>query len=76
VAGTPSLKTLHPDFDGSRLNLRWPAPSTGFALQEAGQLDPSAVWADTSITPVVTNAQNLVSVEVTNAVKFFRLRLN
>jgi gluconolactonase len=76
VAGTPSLKTLKPDFDGSRLNLRWPAPSTGFALQEAGQLDPSAAWTDMGITPIVTNAQNLVSVEVTNAVEFFRLRLN
>jgi gluconolactonase len=76
VAGTPSLKTLQPSFDGSRLNLSWPAPSTGFRLQESGQLGAPDSWANSSATPVVTNNQNLVGVEATNAAKFFRLRLN
>lgn len=74
VAGMPSLKRLQSNFNGGPLNLSWPAPSTGFALQEADQLD-SADWTNSTATPSVTNGLNQVSVDPTNAAKFFRLRL-
>jgi gluconolactonase len=76
VAGEQSLKTLRQNFDGSQLNLLWPAPSTGFALQETEQPELLDSWTNSSATPVVTNGQNWISVETTNAARFFRLRLN
>lgn len=76
VAGTPSIKRLKSSFDGSNLNLLWPAPSTGFVLQEAGQLENPADWTNLNVTPLITNSQNMVSVEVTNLEIFFRLQLN
>ncbi len=76
VAGEPSLKTLQYSFDGGQLNLLWPAPSTGFALEETEQLGAQASWTNTNVTPTVTNGQNLISVETTNGAEFFRLRLN
>jgi gluconolactonase len=75
VAGIPSVKTLQHNFDGSQLKLAWPAPSTGFALQETEQLAP-ANWTNSTATPSVSNGLNQISVNTTNAAKFFRLRLN
>ena len=75
VAGTPSIKKLGFSFDGSQMNLSWPAPSTGFVLQQAGQVGVPAAWTNANITAVVTNAQNVAGVETTNSAMFFRLRL-
>jgi gluconolactonase len=74
VAGTPSIKKLGFSFDGSQMNLFWPAPSTGFVLQQAEQL--SAAWTNANVTAVITNSQNVVGVAITNSATFFRLRLN
>jgi gluconolactonase len=75
VAGMPSLKKLQAGFNGSQVNLSWPAPSTGFALQQASQLTPDS-WTNSPATPDVSNGLNQVSVDATNDVMFFRLRLN
>jgi gluconolactonase len=75
VTGTPALKKLQQSFNGGQLNLFWPAPSTGFALQETDQLAP-ANWTNSTATPNVSNGLNQISVDSTNATKFFRLRLN
>ncbi len=76
VAGTPSLKKLRFSFDGSNVNLRWPAPSTGFVLQQTGQIENPAAWTNVTVTPVTTNGENLVGVEITNSAAFFLLQLN
>jgi gluconolactonase len=76
VTGMPSYKKLAQTFDGNQLSLTWPAPSTGFTLQESDQLDPAANWTNSTLTPIVTNAQNLVTVPPTNSSRFYRLRLN
>ena len=76
VAGTPSIKRLQSSLDGSGLNLLWPAPSTGFVLQEAEQPENSAVWTNLNAAPLITNSQNIVSLGATNSEMFFRLRLN
>lgn len=76
VAGTPSLKKVEYSFEGGQLNLSWPAPSTGFALQETEQLNPPSAWANSPLMVTITNGQNVVDVTVTNEAKFFRLRLN
>ena len=75
VAGAPALKTLQHSFNGNELKLTWPAPSTGFALEETGQLTP-VNWTNSTATPSVSNGLNQVSVAPTNTASFFRLRLN
>jgi len=75
VAGMPSIKRLQSTFNGSQLKLSWPAPSTGFGLQESDQVSPS-VWTASLLPITATNGQNVVTVDATNAAKFFRLRLN
>jgi gluconolactonase len=75
VAGVPALKKLQHNFSGGQLNLTWPAPSTGFALQETAQLT-SANWTNSTVTPSVSNGLNQISMAPTNTAKFFRLRLN
>ena len=75
VAGTPALKKLQHNFNGSQLKLSWPAPSTGFALQETDQL-AAANWTNSTASPSVSNGLNHVSVAPTNTAKFYRLRLN
>lgn len=75
VAGTPSLKQLQYSLGGGQLNLSWPAPSTGFALQETDQFTP-ANWTNVVTPPEVSDGLNQVSVDATNTAKFFRLKLN
>ena len=76
VAGIPSVKQLQFARDGSQLRLAWPAPSTGFTLQQtAGQPAPGS-WTDFPDRPSVSNGLNQVSVDPTNAMMFYRLRLN
>jgi gluconolactonase len=76
VAGTPSLKKLQSTFKGGHLILSWPAPSTGFALQETEQLEPPGSWTNSPLAVITTNNQETVNVDATNTAKFFRLRLN
>ncbi len=75
VAGIPSVKKLQHSFNGSQLKLSWPAPSTGFALQETDQLAPGN-WTNSTSTPTVSNGLNQISLSTSNTAKFFRLRLN
>lgn len=76
VAGIPAIKKLQSSFTNGQLNLSWPAPSTGFGLQETDQLNPPASWTNSPLGIITTNDQNTVNVDVTNAAKFFRLKLN
>lgn len=76
VAGTPALKKLKPTFTGEALILSWPAPSTGFGLQETSEPTQSASWTNSSLPVITTNDQNKVSVTPTNRTQLFRLRLN
>jgi gluconolactonase len=76
VAGMPSIKRLQSTFNGSQLKLAWPAPSTGFALQETDQLTPPVTWSVSLLPITTTNGQNAASVDTTNTAKFFRLKLN
>ncbi len=75
VAGTPALKRLRSNAGDGQFNLTWPAPSTGFVLQETDPLNATG-WTNSGLVSIVTNGLKQVSVETTNAAKFFRLRLN
>ncbi|MBC8096077.1 MAG: SMP-30/gluconolactonase/LRE family protein [Akkermansiaceae bacterium] len=76
VAGTPALKKLQSTFESGQLTLSWLAPSTGFALQETGQLEPPNAWTNSNLAVITTNNQKAVKVDTTNTARFFRLRLN
>ncbi len=74
VAGTPAMKKLRisPVVPG-RLNLYWPAPSTGFQLESTVALGPSGVWVAVPESPTVSNGLNSVVVHTTNSAAFYRL---
>jgi gluconolactonase len=76
VAGVPALKKLKYSFNGNQLHLSWPAPSSGFALQETEALHPSATWTNTSAALEISNGENVAHVEATNTSRFYRLSLN
>ncbi len=76
VAGAVSIKKLAVRADGNQVSVSWPAPSTGFGLQSSESLGAAAAWSDVVDTPLVTNGLNLVSLDPTNAAKFFRLSLH
>jgi hypothetical protein len=75
VAGAVSIKKLAVRADGNQMSVSWPAPSTGFGLQSSESLGAAAAWSDVVDTPLVTNGLNWVSLDPTNAAKFFRLSL-
>lgn len=58
----------------TNLNLSWPVYPAGFAVESATNLS-SPVWRTNGVPAAVfTNGQNAVSIPMTNAVHFFRLR--
>lgn len=58
--------------DGT-IRISWPAPSTGFVLQENTDLANAAGWTPvTTPTPTVENNENVVNLTATGT-KFFRL---
>ena len=76
VAGTPALKKLQPTVVSNQLALSWPAPSTGFVLQETGQPTQPNSWSNSPLSVTTNNNQKTVGIEPTNTARFFRLRLN
>jgi hypothetical protein len=60
---------LVPDY----VNITWPAPSTGFVLEEADDLT-GASWTPVSTPPTVINGRNFVSLFTGPGNKFYRLR--
>jgi hypothetical protein len=76
VAGTPALKTIKIHSGDSGITLSWNAPSTGFVLQESDALESPEAWSNSSLTPVMTNGTNIVSLIPTNSARWFRLHLN
>ncbi|MES2921769.1 MAG: SMP-30/gluconolactonase/LRE family protein [Verrucomicrobiota bacterium] len=76
VSGPQVLKKLQIKNQGGQLMLFWPAPSTGWTLQETEHLETPGAWTNSPLSIVTTNDQNKVVVGTTGAAKFFRLRLN
>jgi gluconolactonase len=76
VAGAVSVRRLASSFDGTQMSISWPAPSTGYVLQESGMFGGAPAWTNVDQLPAIADGSNLVNMEATNAAKFFRLRLN
>jgi hypothetical protein len=75
VAGAVSLRRMHASAVDGALNLTWPAPSTGFVLQEAESLGQTAEWRDLTNAPAVSAGVKAVAVPATEAERYFRLVL-
>ena len=71
----PVMPTLQVGRTGSSLNLSWPLASAGdFTLQYADSLTPPILWTNV-VTTVTTNSSYLrVTLPMTNAQRFFRLK--
>jgi hypothetical protein len=76
VAGAVSIHKLSIRTNGSSYKVTWPAPSSGFALQETAQLTSSSAWTNTNRLLTTNDGQISVNVEATNPASFFRLRSN
>lgn len=61
---------------GTRVALSWPIYPAGFALASTPNLTPPVIWSTNDIpSPVVTNGQNVVWIDVTSSsAQFFRLQ--
>ncbi len=58
---------------GTNISISWPVYPDGFVLQAATNLISPVTWDTNSPAPVVTNNQNVVLMNATNASRFFRL---
>ena len=71
VAGT-DLPRLRIDYiDSNYANISWPAPSTGFNLEQAANL--GGAWTPAG-APTPINGRNVISIYFTPGNKFYRLR--
>jgi hypothetical protein len=55
--------------------ISWPAPSTGFNLQQNSSFNPTT-WADVTTTPAVVNGRNQVLVSAPIGTRFYRLKFS
>jgi hypothetical protein len=70
VAPAPSLAIT---LSGGDVVISWPAPSTGFVLEENNNLS-GAAWTTVAGTPTVVAGRNTLTVTRTGTTRFFRLR--
>ncbi|MEO8427101.1 MAG: IPT/TIG domain-containing protein [Verrucomicrobiota bacterium] len=56
------------------LEISWPITTTSFVLERTGSLVPPASWTTVAGTPLVIGGKNVVSVNLTGAMQFYRLR--
>lgn len=57
---------------GTAVTVAWPDPSTGFSLQENGDLNTSG-WSAVGATPVVVDGEKQVTISLPAANRFYRL---
>ena len=69
--GRPPLNiTAHP---GGQVRLAWPATATNWTPVSASTPKPSS-WSSVTNPPVILDGQRTVSLEPTEAARFFRMR--
>jgi hypothetical protein len=66
--------TLSVSKSGDSIAVSWPVYPDGFVLQSAADLTPPVAWSTNNPAPLVTNHQNVVWLNATNANQFFRLQ--
>jgi hypothetical protein len=74
VAGQGGLPRLTVSYSDFYVYVSWPAPSTGFILEETANLDNAASWTAVTQTPAVINGRNTVVVTPGPGLKAYRLK--
>jgi hypothetical protein len=64
---------LEVQFNGVSLKLLWPLNAPGFQLEQTINVSGGG-WTAVTTPPVLQNGQHVVTVPISNAVQFFRLR--
>jgi hypothetical protein len=68
-------QSLNAAGSGANLTLSWPVYPDGFVVESTANLISPGVWNTNNIPPpVVMNNQNVILINATNGVQFFRLR--
>jgi gluconolactonase len=75
VPGAVAIRRLTVSRQGGQIRLAWPAPSTGFTLQQAQMVRDGADWTDLPESPEIVDESNTIKVDATNSANFFRLRM-
>lgn len=76
VSGVQAMKKLRIMNEQGQVTLSWPAPSTGWTLQESEQLESPESWINSPLPIVTANNQKTALVDTSRPAKFFRLKLN
>jgi hypothetical protein len=72
VSGLPRITIQH---SGPSAIISWPAPSTGFVLEQTDQFFSGATsWTLVNAQTVVVNGRNTVTVDISTGTRFYRLR--
>jgi hypothetical protein len=67
-------QSLNISKSGTNVNLSWPVYPAGFIVQSSTNLLPPGAWITNNIpTAIITNNQNYILMNATNAAQFFRL---
>jgi hypothetical protein len=72
-AGESGIPRLSITLDPNDATLSWPAPSTGFVLEEATTLSPPN-WTAVAGTPTVVGPNNVMTVSRAAGMRLYRLR--
>jgi hypothetical protein len=59
---------------GNNVVLSWPRAYVCFALEMTDRLAPSPVWVPVQVAPLVVGDANVVTLPLTQANKYYRLR--
>jgi hypothetical protein len=74
VAGEGGVPRLAVSYSDDYVNVSWPAPSTGFILEQSANLSNPAGWTAVTQTPAVVNGRNTVVVTPGPGLKAYRLK--
>jgi len=70
--GAPTLRVFRTTTN--TVVVAWPAPSTGFSLQQNPFANNSGTWAGVTNVPVVVGSENQVTLTSPTGNRFFRLK--
>jgi hypothetical protein len=70
--GSPDLRVLRSSTN--TVIIAWPAPSTGFSLQQSPVANNPATWTGVTNTPVVVGSENQLIIAPPTGNRFYRLK--
>src|SRR6266545_1511917 len=74
VQAQPALNLQRPSSTNANLRLTWPAPASGFSLEETETLQGSPLWQTAGALPIVDSNRFVVTLLPAGTNRFFRLR--